>query len=199
MAVVVAGLILSVWLYRILQKIVRKEKHEKVWLRLLKHISVPAGALIITTVLSVVFGDRDNENFPFDLHVIFSILFNLMIAWLLIVAIKSIRQLIMARYDITLRDNLKARKMQTQLVVIERILIVLVILIAFSVSLLGFPKIRQVGISLLASAGIAGIIIGLAAQRSIALFLAGFQIAFTQPIRLDDVVIVEGDFFWKRI
>jgi small-conductance mechanosensitive channel len=105
--------------------------------------------------------------------------------------------IVMARYDITLSDNLKARKMQTQLVVVERVLTSVVMLIAFAIILLTFPKIRQVGLSLLASAGIAGIIIGFAAQQSLSMFLAGFQIAFTQPIRIDDVVIVENE--WGRI
>jgi len=63
--------------------------------------------------------------------------------------------------------------------------------------LLSFESIRQIGVSLLASAGIAGIIIGFAAQKSISMLLAGFQLAITQPIRLDDVVIVEGE--WGRI
>jgi small-conductance mechanosensitive channel len=60
-----------------------------------------------------------------------------------------------------------------------------------------FSKVRQLGTSILASAGIVGIIVGIAAQRSIATLLAGFQIAITQPIRLDDVVIVENE--WGRI
>jgi small-conductance mechanosensitive channel len=59
-----------------------------------------------------------------------------------------------------------------------------------------FEKIRQVGVSLLASAGVAGIILGFAAQKSIATILAGFQIALTQPIRIDDVIVAEGEFGW---
>ena len=60
-----------------------------------------------------------------------------------------------------------------------------------------FPDMRQLGTGLLASAGVAGIIIGFSAQRVIANLLAGFQIAFTQPIRIDDVVVVENE--WGRI
>jgi small-conductance mechanosensitive channel len=80
--------------------------------------------------------------------------------------------------------------------VLERILTVAIIIIAVGVALMTFDKIRQVGVSLLASAGIAGIILGFAAQKSIATILAGFQIALTQPIRIDDVVVVEGEFGW---
>ncbi|NJO89490.1 MAG: mechanosensitive ion channel [Chloroflexia bacterium] len=68
---------------------------------------------------------------------------------------------------------------------------------AISVSLLTFSQARTIGLSLLTSAGIFGIIVGFAAQKSLGMILAGIQIAITQPIRLDDVVIVEGE--WGRI
>jgi len=73
----------------------------------------------------------------------------------------------------------------------------IIIIIAISISLLTFEQARTIGLSLLTSAGIIGIIVGFAAQKSIGLILAGIQIAITQPIRLDDVVIVEGE--WGRI
>jgi small-conductance mechanosensitive channel len=75
--------------------------------------------------------------------------------------------------------------------------IVVVGILALAIILMTFEKVRHLGTSILASAGIAGIIIGLAAQQTIATLLAGIQIAITQPIRLDDVVIVEGE--WGRI
>src|SRR5918999_198986 len=84
------------------------------------------------------------------------------------------------RYRIDVRDNLEARAVYTQVTM-----------------LMVFESVRQFGASILASAGVAGIIIGFAAQRSIATLLAGLQIAITQPIRLDDVVIVENE--WGRI
>ena len=74
---------------------------------------------------------------------------------------------------------------------------VLIVIVAVSAVLMSFDTVRQIGISLLASAGVAGIIIGIAAQKSIATLIAGIQIAVTQPIRIDDVVIVEGE--WGRI
>jgi small-conductance mechanosensitive channel len=108
-----------------------------------------------------------------------------------------IRKLILSRYEISAKDNLEARRISTQLDVIERVLIFLVILIAVSSILMTFDKVRQIGVSILASAGIAGVIVGFAAQRSIATLIAGIQIAITQPIRIDDVVIVENE--WGRI
>jgi small-conductance mechanosensitive channel len=195
-ASVFIGVILAVLLLRKLRALVKNEKHERIWLKILQRLSIPLGLLFILSIASLGLPQDLIESIPIDIHILQSIFFNAIICWLLIVFIKSFRLITMAKYDIKSANNLKARKVQTQLVVIERILIIVVLLFAFAVSLLSFPKIKQVGMSLLASAGIAGIIIGFAAQRSIALFLAGIQIAFTQPIRLDDVVIVEGEWGW---
>jgi len=118
------------------------------------------------------------------------------VTWLVIKGIHFTRELILRQYDIKEEDNLKARKVYTQFRVLERILVFLVILIAIAVALMTFEGIRRVGISLFASAGVAGIVIGFAAQKLLGNILAGFQIALTQPIRLDDVVIVENEWGW---
>lgn len=121
----------------------------------------------------------------------------LAVAFLCIRIIAISKNSILARYNVDVKDNLKARAAHTQLKVIEAILVFGVIVIAFSSILMTFDKVRQIGVSLLASAGVVGVIIGFAAQRSIATVIAGIQIALTQPIREDDVVIVEGE--WGRI
>lgn len=193
---IIAGILLAFLLFRILKRLIKHDDNHAIWLKLIKRVSVPLGLVFIFSFLAVWLSDGFADNFPFDITILISIIFNVLICWLLIIAIKGFRFFMLAKYDLQSSNNLKARKVQTQLVVIERILIVLVILLAFAVSLLSIPKIKQIGMSLLASAGIAGIIIGFAAQRSIATILAGIQIAFTQPIRLDDVVIVEGEWGW---
>ncbi len=119
------------------------------------------------------------------------------VAWFLSATIYGLQELVLQRYDVTTSDNLKARAVSTQVNVLIKISMVLILIIAGATMLMTFDKVRQVGMSLLASAGIAGIIIGFAAQRSLATLIAGIQIAITQPIRLDDVVIVEGE--WGRI
>jgi len=119
------------------------------------------------------------------------------VGWLAVVFIRTGADLIEGRYRLDVRDNLEARKIHTQIRVLERILILIVALIAVASVLTTFDRIRQLGVSLLDSAGIAGVILGFAAQRSLGLLLAGVQIAITQPIRIDDVVIVEGH--WGRI
>ncbi len=117
--------------------------------------------------------------------------------WLLVTQILGLRDFILLKYDIRTKDNLKARAVHTQVNIIVRIALIAVVIFAFSSILMTFEKVRQVGIGLLASAGVMGIVIGFAAQQSIATLIAGLQIAVTQPIRLDDVVIVEGE--WGRI
>jgi small-conductance mechanosensitive channel len=104
---------------------------------------------------------------------------------------------ILSQYKIDVADNLQARKIYTQLQVLKRIVVVIIGIITLAAMLMTFEKVRQLGTSILASAGVIGIIIGVAAQRTLATFIAGFQIAVSQPIRLDDVVIVENE--WGRI
>lgn len=118
------------------------------------------------------------------------------VTWLLIKAINLSREVILSQYDINEKDNLKARKVYTQFRVLERIVIFTLILIATAIALMTFDGIKRIGISLFASAGVAGIIIGFAAQKLLGSILAGFQIALTQPIRIEDVVIVENEWGW---
>jgi len=119
------------------------------------------------------------------------------ISWLLIKATYVLQDCVVNRFSIKEKDNLRARKIYTQLNVLKRITIVVVSVLALGMMLMTFPRVRQLGTTILASAGIIGIIIGMAAQRTIGTFIAGLQIAFTQPIRVDDVVIVENE--WGRI
>ena len=89
------------------------------------------------------------------------------------------------------------RQIHTQVLVLKKVARTIIGIFTLASMLMVFDSARQLGGSILASAGIAGIVVGLAAQKSIATLLAGFQIALTQPIRVDDVVIVEGE--WGRI
>ena len=94
-------------------------------------------------------------------------------------------------------DNLQARAIHTQILVLKKVALTIIGVFTLASMLMVFESVRQFGASILASAGVAGLVVGLAAQRSIATLLAGFQIALTQPIRVDDVVIVENE--WGRI
>jgi small-conductance mechanosensitive channel len=119
------------------------------------------------------------------------------VAITLIKITEFVRDLLYVRFDIKQNNNLTQRKMRTQIEFLQKTISVFVIFIAVAIALMSFARVREMGTSLIASAGIASVIIGFAAQKSIANLLAGFQIAFTQPLRLDDVVIVEGE--WGRV
>jgi len=104
---------------------------------------------------------------------------------------------IQTEYRVDVQDNLATRKIQTQVNILRKIAVALIVLVTLACMLTVFEPVRALGRSILASAGVAGIVIGFAAQKSLGTLLAGIQIAFSQPIRLDDVVIVEGE--WGRI
>jgi len=104
---------------------------------------------------------------------------------------------ILGRYRIDIADNLAARKIHTQAKLLKKVALIVIGTFTLASMLMVFDPVRQLGASILASAGVAGIIIGFAAQHSLSTLFAGVQLALTQPIRLDDAVIVEGE--WGRI
>lgn len=117
--------------------------------------------------------------------------------WLLVRAVAAGEQAILRDNPMEVADNLAARRIQTQTRVLSRVLMGAIILVGASMVLLTFPMVRQIGTALLASAGIIGLVAGIAAKPVFGNLIAGLQIALTQPIRLDDVVIVEGE--WGRV
>jgi len=94
------------------------------------------------------------------------------------------------------KDNVRARRVHTQLRLITNIVVVIIVLFSLAFILMTFPEVRQIGVTILASAGITGIIIGFAAQKTLGNLIAGIQIAIAQPIRLDDVVVIENEWGW---
>ncbi len=116
------------------------------------------------------------------------------VAWLASGVVLVVRDAILGGYDFKAKDDLHARRAATQLWVIERVVIAVIVVVAGAVMLMTFPAVRQIGVSLLASAGVISVIVGLAAQKVLGNVLAGIQIALSQPIRLDDVVVVEEEF-----
>jgi small-conductance mechanosensitive channel len=126
-----------------------------------------------------------------------SILLIISLAWAGIAFIRIVKIIFLEKYDVSKENNLRSRKFQTQFNILERIIVFLIVLISIGLVLMLFDEVKRIGVSLFASAGVAGVIIGLAAQRVIGAVLAGIQIAITQPIRLDDVVVIEGE--WGRI
>jgi small-conductance mechanosensitive channel len=116
------------------------------------------------------------------------------VASVLAESVNATAAFVLERHRLDVSDNLQARSIYTQVVVLKKVVLTIIAIFTLASMLMVFESVRQFGTSILASAGIAGIVIGFAAQKSIATLLAGFQIALTQPIRVDDVVIVEDEF-----
>ena len=123
-------------------------------------------------------------------------LFILATAFLSVAVLKYGKRLLLKQYNLEKEDNLTSRKVYTNVNILEKVIIFVIIIIAFGLILLSFEGVRKIGYGLFASAGIAGIIIGLSAQKVVGALLAGIQIAITQPFRIDDAVVVEGEWGW---
>lgn len=116
------------------------------------------------------------------------------VTWLLVKAITGLADGVIARHPTTVEDNLHARRIETQTRVLSRSAMVVVLIAGIAIGLMTFPGARQLGASLLASAGVLGIIGGLAARPVFSNLIAGIQLALAQPLRIDDVLIVQGEF-----
>ena len=119
------------------------------------------------------------------------------VGWFVGVAVFTAADLALARYDVDVVDNRHARRVRTQISLLRRLAVVVIGVLAAAAMLLTFPSARAAGASILASAGVISLVAGLAAQTALANVFAGLQLAFTDAIRVDDVVVVEEE--WGRI
>jgi small-conductance mechanosensitive channel len=125
-----------------------------------------------------------------------AICLTLLIGWACLMAIELAGDFYISRFKIDIADNLLARKHLTQVRVLRRAAETMVIMVTIAVALMSIPEVRQFGVSLIASAGAAGIVVGLASRPVLANLIAGMQIAITQPIRIGDAVVVEDEWGW---
>jgi small-conductance mechanosensitive channel len=116
------------------------------------------------------------------------------LCWLTLRLITVLDDLVSNHYVVTVQDNYRARSIRTQMVLLERILTGAILLATVAAMLMTFPSVWNLGAGLFASAGVAGVVIGIAARPALSNLLAGVQVALTEPIRIDDVVIVEGEY-----
>lgn len=161
-----------------------------------KHLQAPASILIPLLTLNAALPLIHIDNHPV-MNKAVELVMIAGFSFLIVRIIFIFEDLIYYRNDLTVEDNLRARKIHTQIRFVSRMLIVIVVVLAVAAMLLSFESLRKIGTGLLAGVGVGSIIIGFAAQSTLSNLLAGFQIAFTQPIRIDDVVVVEGE--WGRI
>ena len=120
-----------------------------------------------------------------------------MIGWLAAAVLAAANQIIQISTDISVADNLRARRKRTRMSILYRITLFLILICTICLMLMSIPAVRTIGVTLAASAGIGALAVGAAAQPALKNIIAGIQMAFTEPIRIDDVVIIDGE--WGKV
>jgi small-conductance mechanosensitive channel len=165
---------------------------------MLVNVQRPAGAVLPLFALQVVWSlAPDNLRWMANVRHINVLLLIAALTWFVMALIAGVAKGLEDRHPVNVEDNYEARRIQTQARVLSRSAMVIVLIAGAAMALMTFPGARQVGASLLASAGVLGIIGGLAARPVFSNLIAGLQLALAQPLRLDDVLIVNGE--WGRV
>lgn len=199
-AAIAIGLVVKLIITRILKYYEKKANYQNYsfFRSFMIHLGVPFTYFIPLFLLNIALPlMRMNKLWYDPLNRIVDILLVLAFANILINCVKVAEDYVYHVYDLNKADNLKERKVRTQLSFIRKLFVAIIIFVTIAIILLSFESMRKIGTGLLTGVGIGGIIIGFAAQTSLGNLLAGFQIAFTQPIRIDDVLIAENE--WGRV
>jgi small-conductance mechanosensitive channel len=165
---------------------------------MLLSIKLPARVVLPLIALQLTWQTApDDLRFIGNIRHITGVLLIAAATWLAVRAVSGFADGVVARHPCDVQDNLEARRILTQARVLARTANSVLLVAGAALMLMTFPGARQVGASLLASAGVIGIVAGLAAKPVFSNLIAGLQIAIAQPIRLDDVLVVEGE--WGRV
>ncbi len=191
-----AAVIVHRIIFRILTRLVSKK--DLFWRSLVSRGEKPSRFAIIVFGLSVGVGvaPLSGPQMILAQHLLL-VSFIAVLGWLSATALGIWSTIYLRKFQLDVEDNLLARKHTTQMRILQRVAMTIIIVVTIAAMLMTFDQVRQYGVSLLASAGAAGIVVGLALQPLLKNLVAGIQLAITQPIRLDDAVIVEGE--WGHI
>ena len=160
---------------------------------LIRHTSGPMHPLLILLAVTLGLEQPGMEGWATDLvQRLLEIGYIVAFTWLTIGLLEIGHAFVVARLPEEIRDDVRARRIRTQVYLLRQIMIWLLVFIGFAAILMSFPSIRNVGAGLFASAGVAGLVLGMAARPTLGNLIAGIQIALTEPIRIDDAVVVEG-------
>ncbi|MFP3983665.1 MAG: mechanosensitive ion channel family protein [Desulfurivibrionaceae bacterium] len=190
-------LVIAFYVFRRFVRLRLQKLTDNFFILLFKNLNAPIQVLVLLTVLYIM-----ADHLPFKLEdnvwldKSYAIVIIVLLTWLVLRAVHLSSDLYLKRHKMEEGDNLAARQIHTQVRVVRRVISAVILLIAIATALMTFEQIRALGVSLLASAGVVGIVLGLAAQKTIGNFFTGLQIAITLPIRLGDAVIVENEWGW---
>jgi small-conductance mechanosensitive channel len=196
-ALVIAGLLLALLAHAVIVQTMRRTlgaRHPRIRALLTNSKGPLRLGLMVLALSFVVRVAPISDNAAAALGGILNVAFIALLGWVALTAVQVSSQIYLQQFRLDAEDNLLARKHVTQVRILKRAIDVLIFIMTFGAALMSFEEVRQYGVSLFASAGVAGLAIGLAARPLLSNLIAGIQIAVTQPIRLDDVVIVEGEY-----
>ncbi|MDE1184336.1 mechanosensitive ion channel domain-containing protein [Paraburkholderia sp.] len=196
MAIVVA---LAVMVHRVGARIVKRiARPFPLTATILHYVDRSTLAVFVILVIEAVLWEApDHLKFISTLRDMAAVALIGAITWFSVRSAAAIGEAIIQAHPLDTADNLQARRIHTQARVLARSVMVVIVIIGIGGALMTFPNVRQIGASLLASAGVAGLVAGIAARPVLGNLIAGLQIALSQPIRLDDVVVIESE--WGRI
>jgi small-conductance mechanosensitive channel len=198
LAAIMAGLIIKFIVTRLFKFYAKKEATYSIFKSIIVNLGTAITYFIPLFLLNLFIPlMRMDKIYIAPLDKAIEICLTISFAGILVRAIRVLEDYVYHAYDLNKADNLTERKVRTQIQFIRKILVVLIVFVTIAIVLLSFESMRKIGTGLLTGVGIGGIIVGFAAQTSLGNLLAGFQIAFTQPIRIDDVLVVEGE--WGRV
>jgi len=199
-AVLTAAVCLALLVHRLALAALRRTlgRHHPFLRRLIEDTRGPSRLAMIVFALSAALQAAPLSNsLKTALTQMLLVAFVVLVGWIAHVAIDIASRIYLGRFQLDAEDNLLARKHVTQVRILYRAVDTLLVVVTLSAAMMTFDSVRQYGVSLFASAGVAGLAVGLAARPLFSNLIAGVQLAVTQPIRLDDVVIVENE--WGRV
>ena len=187
---IIVGLVVQ-WIVFSIMKLFNTKKPTVLKTQLLKHLKTPAQFLLPILFIYSSFGIFEISTFW---HKVIEAFIIINFSWILIAILTAVEEIVKQKFVNKSSLKAKERKVITQMRFVKSVSIVIVITLAVATILWNIPTVKNIGTTILTSAGILGVIAGVAAQKSIANLITGMQIAFTQPIKIDDDVVIEGEF-----
>ena len=179
--------------FTILRRLARRS-HSEADTMLVRRLARPTRYALIG--LALVMTAREIPAFDTIWQKVAGFVMPALVGWIALSILHALVEAMKLRADITVADNLAARRRRTKLTMLNRIATFLIVFVTVGLVLLSIPGVRDVGLTLVASAGLAGLAVGAAAQPALKNLIAGVQMALTEPINIDDVVIIEGEWGW---
>ncbi|CAM3641015.1 mechanosensitive ion channel family protein [Kibdelosporangium persicum] len=195
-AVATAAALLAGWLTGFVVRFVARRRYRRTLTRLHENCHKPFVAVLVVAANYIVLFEIENRVVDGIRHALLLALIAVS-AWLVIRVLYVVEDFALQRLNVDVPDNRRIRRLRTQVALIRRLTGAAITVIAIASMFMTFTQLRTLGASLLASAGIVGVIAGLAAQTTLTNVFAGMQLALTDSLRYDDVVVVEGE--WGRI